>query len=66
MVFNRDLEDVEGNFVARPDGWLDDVGLAWEIDSLRHHLSVPIMRPPSGDAHNYARRAPQVAASKPS
>ena len=41
MVFNRDLEDVEGNFVARPDGWLDDVGLAWEIDSLRHHLSVP-------------------------
>lgn len=41
MVFNKDIEEADGNFIARPDGWLDDVGLAWEIDSLRHHLSVP-------------------------
>lgn len=41
MVFNRELEDLDGNFVALTDGWLDDVGLVWEIDSLRHHLSVP-------------------------
>lgn len=40
MVFNRDIEDADGNFIARPDGWIDDVALAWEIDSLRHHLSV--------------------------
>ena len=41
MVFNREIEDLAGNFVAYTDGWLDDVGLVWEIDSLRHHLSVP-------------------------
>lgn len=40
MVFNRPIEDSNGNFVACPDGWLDDVGLAWEIDSLQHHLTV--------------------------
>lgn len=40
MVFNRDIEDLDGKFVSNTDGWLDDVGLVWEIDSLRHHLSV--------------------------
>ena len=39
MVFNRDLFTSDGSFLARPDGWMDDVGLAWEIDSLAHHLS---------------------------
>ncbi len=39
MLFNCDLVDECGTFVARPDGWLDQVGLAWEIDSLAHHLS---------------------------
>ncbi|MGU3437320.1 hypothetical protein ACNHUS_30455 [Actinomycetes bacterium M1A6_2h] len=40
MMFNCDVYDSAGNVIARPDGWLDDVGLAWEIDSLAHHLSV--------------------------
>ncbi|WP_229745697.1 hypothetical protein [Rhodococcoides trifolii] len=40
MHLNRDVLDAAGNVIARPDGWLDDVGLAWEIDSLAHHLSV--------------------------
>lgn len=39
MVFNRDVVDANGTFVARPDGWIDDVAMAWEIDSLAWHLS---------------------------
>ena len=39
MVHNVDIVDAASVFVASPDGWLDDVGLAWEIDSLRYHLS---------------------------
>ncbi|MFZ2529282.1 MAG: hypothetical protein WAX14_16770 [Rhodococcus sp. (in: high G+C Gram-positive bacteria)] len=39
MVFNRDVVDADGVFVARPDGWIDEVALAWEIDSLAWHLS---------------------------
>lgn len=41
MQFNVDIVDEPGTFIARPDGWLDSVGMAWEIDSLSHHLSVP-------------------------
>ncbi|MGW0019612.1 hypothetical protein ACWDUD_14885 [Rhodococcus sp. NPDC003382] len=39
MVFNRDVVDAHGRFVARPDGWIDEVAMAWEIDSLAWHLS---------------------------
>ncbi len=39
MVFNRDVVDADGDFVARPDGWIDEVAMAWEIDSLAWHLS---------------------------
>jgi len=39
MVFNRDIVDGDGAFVARPDGWIDETALAWEIDSLAWHLS---------------------------
>lgn len=39
MYFNREIETRAGTFVARPDGWIDDVALAWEIDSLDWHLS---------------------------
>lgn len=39
MIHNRDIA-VDGKWIARPDGWLDDVAMAWEIDSLRYHLSA--------------------------
>ncbi len=39
MVHNRDVLAASGEFLARPDGWIDDVAMAWEIDSLAHHLS---------------------------
>ena len=40
MKFNVDIVDEHGTFIATPDGWIDGVALAWEINSLRHHLSV--------------------------
>ncbi|MFC4603674.1 hypothetical protein [Rhodococcus kronopolitis] len=39
MVFNRTVVTGDGDFIAVPDGWMDDVGLAWEIDSIEWHLS---------------------------
>ncbi|SDU52983.1 hypothetical protein SAMN04489733_5552 [Amycolatopsis keratiniphila] len=39
-VWNKKLHDAEGRFVAKPDAWFDDVGLAWEVDSLSFHLQV--------------------------
>ncbi|MFD1810946.1 hypothetical protein [Rhodococcus gannanensis] len=38
MQFNPSVHDADGRFIARPDGWFDDVALAWEIDSLNWHL----------------------------
>ncbi|MGX7729030.1 hypothetical protein ACWPOB_07100 [Rhodococcus sp. 2H158] len=40
MVHNRDIETSNGTWIARPDGWIDSVAVAWEIDSLAHHLGV--------------------------
>jgi hypothetical protein len=39
MVFNVDILDYEGRFIARPDGWIDSVAFAWQIDSVAWHLS---------------------------
>ncbi|WFR72765.1 hypothetical protein P9209_02200 [Prescottella defluvii] len=39
MKFNRQIETDTGEFIAKPDGWIDEVALAWEIDSLDWHLS---------------------------
>lgn len=36
--WNVDLHDADGRFIARPDGWCDEVGLAWEIDSYEYHF----------------------------
>lgn len=38
-IWNPRLHDAAGHFVAMPDAWLDDVGMAWEIDSYEWHLS---------------------------
>ncbi|MGW0045093.1 hypothetical protein [Rhodococcus sp. NPDC003348] len=39
MLHNVDVIDGAGEWIARPDSWIDEVALAWEIDSLAHHLS---------------------------
>lgn len=56
MLANHDIEDEQGRFLARPDGWFDDVALAWEIDSHNWHLS------PEDHEHTLARRARLQAA----
>jgi hypothetical protein len=38
-LWNVKLYDRAGRFIAMPDGWFDDVGMAWEIDSPEWHLS---------------------------
>lgn len=38
-MWNVRLYDHAGRFLAMPDAWFDDVGLAWEIDSKEWHLS---------------------------
>lgn len=37
--WNPEIHDAAGTFVGRPDGWWDDVALAWEIDSVDFHFS---------------------------
>ena len=39
LRWNVDLFDESGGFLARPDGWCDAVGLAWEIDSHEYHFT---------------------------
>ncbi|WP_240945638.1 hypothetical protein [Rhodococcus sp. HNM0569] len=39
MMRNIDIADAHGRWIARPDGWIDEVALAWEIDSMKFHLS---------------------------
>ncbi|RZL73608.1 MAG: hypothetical protein EOP32_36545 [Rhodococcus sp. (in: high G+C Gram-positive bacteria)] len=39
MVFNRKIVDAAGQFIAMPDGWIDEVAFAWDIDSLDWHLA---------------------------
>lgn len=38
MEWNLDLYTPEGEFIASPDGWYDDVGVALQIDSMEYHL----------------------------
>ena len=38
LHWNRELFDTDGRFIARPDGWCAEVGLAWEIDSYEFHF----------------------------
>lgn len=35
--WNVKVFDAAGRFVAKPDGWCDEVGFAWEVDSRGYH-----------------------------
>ncbi|WP_395474235.1 hypothetical protein [Saccharopolyspora spinosa] len=39
MQWNVRLLDSSGKLLGIPDGWIDEVGLAWQIDSRAYHLS---------------------------
>lgn len=38
-IWNARIHDRAGRFVAMPDAWFEDVGMAWEIDSREWHFS---------------------------
>ncbi|MFD4295101.1 hypothetical protein ACFWPA_11300 [Rhodococcus sp. NPDC058505] len=40
MKHNRAVETASGEFIASPDGWIDDVAMVWEIDSIKHHYTT--------------------------
>ena len=48
-LWNPSVHRADGRLLGRPDAWFDDVGLAWEIDSLEFH--------PAGDDATARRRA---------
>ena len=54
-MWNAKLYDRQGHFIAMPDAWFDDVGMALEIDSLEWHLS------PDDYARTLERRSAMTA-----
>jgi len=44
LAWNATVTDAHGRFIAVPDGWADDVAMAWEIDSYAFHLSPAAYR----------------------
>ncbi|GAA4918723.1 hypothetical protein EV188_103363 [Actinomycetospora succinea] len=40
-LWNPRLYDPTGTYIAQADAFFPDVGLAWEIDSRRHHFLLP-------------------------
>lgn len=50
------IRDADGRQLAIVDGWWDDVGVAWQIDSVEFHTS------PQDYAHTMAQHSALVAA----
>jgi hypothetical protein len=40
-LWNLEVHDEHGRYVATPDAWCDEVALAWEIDSYEFHFGQP-------------------------
>jgi hypothetical protein len=59
VLYNAVLVTESGLHVATPDAWLDDVGLALEVDSVAHHAS------PDGFGTTLRRNARYAAAGVP-
>jgi hypothetical protein len=59
VLYNAVLVTADGTYVATPDAWLDDVGLALEVDSVEHHST------PDGFGRTVRRNARYAAAGVP-
>lgn len=59
VYYNVTVVDERGAFVAIPDAWLDDVGLAIEVDSVEHHAG------PDGFASTVQRNRRYAGAGVP-
>ncbi|RSN26239.1 hypothetical protein DL990_31530 [Amycolatopsis sp. WAC 01416] len=54
--WNVKIFDANGVYIAQPDGWCDELGFAWEIDSLGYHAGT------DGFRNTLARNARYAAA----
>lgn len=54
--WNGRLRGPDDAYIATPDAWVDEVGFAWEVDSVSHHGD------PDGFAKTVARNGRYVAA----
>jgi hypothetical protein len=51
IEWNRAVHLSTGERLFDPDGWIDEVAAAWEIESVEYHLS------PADQERSYRRRA---------
>lgn len=65
-VWNFELRDERGQYVATPDAWWDDVGLAWEIDSYEFHFGQPGYAATLARNNRYAAAGVAVVQTLPS
>ncbi len=65
-VWNFELRDDRGRYVATPDAWFDDVALAWEIDSREFHFGQPGYAATLARNNRYAAAGVAVVQTVPS
>ncbi|WP_086865691.1 hypothetical protein [Amycolatopsis lexingtonensis] len=65
-VWNFELRDERGRYVATPDAWWDDVALAWEIDSYEFHFEQPGYAATLARNNRYAAAGVSVVQTVPS
>lgn len=64
--WNPRLFTANGRYVATPDAWWDDVGLAWEIDSAAFHYSRDAFNRTVNRNSRYGRSSVPVVCTLPS
>ncbi|MEU5262672.1 hypothetical protein [Amycolatopsis sp. NPDC021455] len=65
-VWNFELHDDRGGYLATPDAWWDDVALAWEIDSYEFHFGQPGYAATLARNNRYAAAGVAVVQTVPS
>ncbi|WIV53367.1 hypothetical protein [Amycolatopsis nalaikhensis] len=65
-VWNFELRDERGRYIATPDAWWDDVALAWEIDSYEFHFGQPGYAATLARNNRYAAAGVAVVQTVPS
>ncbi|MFJ7215523.1 hypothetical protein [Amycolatopsis sp. NPDC098790] len=65
-VWNFDIHDEHGHYIATPDAWCDEVALAWEIDSYEFHFGQPGYAATLARNNRYAAAGVAVVQTLPS
>ncbi|RSM52598.1 hypothetical protein DMH03_40270 [Amycolatopsis sp. WAC 01376] len=64
--WNVKIFDANGVYIAQPDGWCDELGFAWEIDSLGYHAGTEGFRDTLARNARYAAAGIVVLQTLPS